>query len=254
MSRWQAAGIHLGISALIAAIVIGVMYLVWYPSPYFTAMGGSQLVLLVVGVDVVIGPLITLIIYRHGKKGLKFDLAVIALLQSAALIYGVMVTAEARPVYSVFVVDRFETVAANAIEPEELAKVTRPEFKSLPWLGPKVVGVVKPADSEEAARILFSMEKGKDLQHFPQHYVPYADVAAEAGRRAQPIQTLRRFNRDKASNALIDAFLASHGVSENDVGFLPMRARRGELARIVRKNGEILGTLDLSPWGDQLPR
>src|SRR6185503_6935605 len=132
MSRWQAAGIHLGIRALIAAVVLVVIYLVWYPSPYFKAMGGDQLVLLVVGVDVVIGPLITLIIYQAGKKGLKFDLSVIALLQSAALVYGVMIAAEARPVYTVFVVDRFETVSANGFDPAELAKVERPEFKSMP--------------------------------------------------------------------------------------------------------------------------
>jgi hypothetical protein len=32
------------------------IYLLWYPAPYFSAMGGDQLLLLVVGVDVVIGP------------------------------------------------------------------------------------------------------------------------------------------------------------------------------------------------------
>jgi hypothetical protein len=132
MNRWQASGIHLGISATIAAVVLSVLYLLWYPSTYFTAMGGEQLAFLVVGVDVVIGPLITLIIFKAGKKGLKFDLAVIALLQSAALTYGALVAAEARPVYTVFVVDRFEVVAANALDPAELAKVERKEFKSLP--------------------------------------------------------------------------------------------------------------------------
>ena len=52
MSRWQAAGIHLGISAVVASIVMGVLFLVWYPSTYFTAMGGEQLVYLLVGCDV----------------------------------------------------------------------------------------------------------------------------------------------------------------------------------------------------------
>jgi hypothetical protein len=211
-------------------------------------MGGSQLVLLVVGVDVVIGPLITLIIYKAGKKGLKFDLSVIGFLQSAALAYGVSIAAQARPVYSVFVVDRFATVAANAFDQAEQAQVKRDELKSLPWLGPKVVGAVKPADKAEAERVLFAIAEGKDLQQFPQHYVPYAEVAAEAGRRAQPIETLRRFNRERSAE--IDAFLASHGVTERDVGFVPMRTRRAELSTIVRRNGEIVGTLNLNPWGN----
>ena len=247
MSRWQASGIHLGISAVIAAVVLAVIYLVWYPQPYFTAMGGEQLVFLLIGVDVVIGPLVTLIIFKSDKKGLVFDLAVIGFMQAAALVYGVTVAAEARPVYSVFVVDRFEVVSANAIDAAELAKVRRNEFKSLPWTGPRVVGVEKPTDNAEHNRIVFAMAEGKDLQHFPQHFVPYADVAAEAGRRAQPLDALRRFNRERAGE--IDAFVRRHGLNEADVGFLPLRARRGERSVIVRRNGEILGTLDLSPWG-----
>ena len=137
MSRWQAAGIHLGISAIVAALVMGVLFLVWYPSTYFAAMGGEQLVYLLVGCDVVLGPLITLIIYKAGKKGLKFDLAFIGMLQAAALTYGVTVAAAARPVYTAFVVDRFEVAAANEIDPDELTKVTNPEYKTLPWTGPK---------------------------------------------------------------------------------------------------------------------
>ena len=248
MSRWQAAGIHLGISALIAAVVLVVIYLVWYPSPYFKAMGGDQLVLLVVGVDVVIGPLITLIIYKAGKKGLKFDLSMIAFLQSAALAYGVTIAAVARPAYTVFVIDRFEVVSPNALDPAEIAKVQRPEFKSMPWLGPKIVGVIKPEETNESNRVLFAMREGKDLQHFPQHYVPYGDVATQAGQRAQPLETLRRYNKDRSAE--IETFLNQYGVAEKDVGFLPMRARRAEMSTIVKKNGEIVGTLDLNPWGN----
>jgi hypothetical protein len=248
MSRWQASGIHLGISAVIAAVVLGVLYLVWYPSSYFTAMGGEQLVYLVVGVDVVLGPLITLIIFKSGKKGLKFDLAVIGFLQAAALTYGVMVAAEARPVYTVFVVDRFEVVSANALEPEEMAKVQRQEFKSLSWTGPRVVGVVKPTDPGEQFRVIISGSQGKDLQHFPQYFVPYADVAAEAGRRAQPLETLRRFNAQRAGE--VDAFVRQNGLNEADVGFLALRAKLGEGAMIVKRNGDIVGTLNLSPWGN----
>jgi hypothetical protein len=249
MNRCNAAGIHLGISAMIAAVVLAVIYLVWYPAPFFKAMGGDQLLLLMIGVDVVIGPLITLIIFKAGKKGLKFDLAVIAFLQSAALVYGVSIAAQARPVYSVFVIDRFETVAANAVDPVEQGKVRRPEFQSLSWFGPQRVGVVKPEDAEESNRVLFALAEGKDLQHFPQHFVPYADVAAEAGRRAQPVETLRHHNRGHANE--IDSFLNRFGVKESEVGFLPLRARRGELSVIVKRaTGEILGTLPLSPWGN----
>ncbi len=248
MSRWRASGIHLCISALVAALVLGTLYLLWYPSSYFTAMGGEKLLYLLVGVDVAIGPLITAIIFRSDKKGLTFDLAFIGFMQAAALTYGVSIAAEARPVYTVFVVDRFEVVPANALDPDELAKVQREEFKSLSWTGPRVVGVVKPADPGEQYRILLATLQGLDLQHFPQHYVPYENLAAQAGRRAQPLAALRRYNSERAHE--IDDLLRRNGLNEADVGFLPLRARRGERAVIVRRTGEIVATLDLSPWGD----
>ena len=128
-----------------------------------------------------------------------------------------------------------------------MAKVERPEFKSLSWTGPRVVGVAKPADPDEQFRIIMASGMGRDLQHFPQHFVPYADVAPEAGRRAQPLATLRRFNGERAGD--IDEFVRANGLSEADIGFLPLRAKRGERAVIVRRSGVIVGTLNLSPWG-----
>lgn len=247
MSRWKAAAIHLGISAAIALLVLAVIYLVWYPAPYFTVMGGDRLVLLIAGVDVVLGPLITLIIFRTGKPGLKFDLSVIAFLQATALAYGVTVVAQARPVYLVYAVNRFMVVSAADLDQAEIDRVTRPEYKHLPWLGPLTVGARKPTDVKESNRIVFAMSEGKDLQHFPQHYVPYAEVAAEAGQKAQKIEVLKRINRDRAAE--IDAYLAKKGLREDDAGFIPLRARRGDLAVIVKRNGEIQGLLDFDPWG-----
>src|SRR5215471_7202946 len=124
LNRWKASIIHLGISAAIGAAVVTLMLFGWYPRPYFTAMGGDTLILLLIGVDVVIGPLITLIIFDPKKKGLKFDLSVIAALQLAALAYGCSVMFTARPVYNVFVVDRFETVAANQVDEASLGAAT----------------------------------------------------------------------------------------------------------------------------------
>ena len=102
-SRWQAFLIHLGISALIAATVVALVLAVWYPPPYFAGMGGPVLLRLLIGVDVVLGPLITLIVFDPAKPRLKYDLMTIAALQVAALAYGGMVMFEARPVYNVFV-------------------------------------------------------------------------------------------------------------------------------------------------------
>ena len=88
MSRWKAATIYLAISAVIAGAVLWAMLAVWYPRPFFEAAGGGHLLFILVGVDVVLGPTITLIVFDIQKKklsALQFDLTVIAVLQLAAL-------------------------------------------------------------------------------------------------------------------------------------------------------------------------
>ena len=75
MSRWKAASIHCSISALVGLIVGFLLFGLWYPPPYFHAAGADELILLLVGVDLTLGPLLTLIVFRSGKRGLKFDLA-----------------------------------------------------------------------------------------------------------------------------------------------------------------------------------
>jgi hypothetical protein len=94
--RWKAAGLHLALSALIALTVVLLLLAVWYPQPYFQAMGGEKLLRLLIGVDVVLGPLITLIIFDPRKPALKWDLAAIAALQVTALAYGGVVMFQAR--------------------------------------------------------------------------------------------------------------------------------------------------------------
>jgi hypothetical protein len=120
-SRWQASGIHLLISAAIGAAALFVLLRIWYPPPFFTAEGGSELLFILIAVDVVLGPLITLIIFKSGKPGLRFDLAMIGAIQACALAYGLHVMFVARPVYVVLVLDQFETVRANDLEAADLA-------------------------------------------------------------------------------------------------------------------------------------
>ena len=43
LTRWKAFGLHLALSALIAATVLLLVVWFWYPRPYFEAMGGAML-------------------------------------------------------------------------------------------------------------------------------------------------------------------------------------------------------------------
>lgn len=249
MNRWKAFAIHLGISVVIGTVVIATMLAAWYPGPFFTAMGGNDLVMILLAVDVVLGPLVTLIVFNPKKRLalLRLDLAVIGTIQAAALAYGVSVIAEARPVYMVFTVDRFDLVAANDIKDAELARVKDARFRSVPWGRPPTVAVKSPTDPKEQMRIIQSALEGADLQTFPQYYVDYESLSAQALKASKPYAVLRR--RHPESLALLDKRLAELGRREEEVRFLPLKARKTDYCVLIdARNGAVLGFLELYPW------
>jgi hypothetical protein len=247
--RVRAGLIHLALSAAIAAAVFLPIYFYWYPDVLFDRAGGRDLFLLIVGVDVVIGPLITFIIYVPKKKGLVFDLAVIAFLQSAALAYGVYVLFESRPAYIVFVKEGYDLVRANQLPATELAKARGTGYEKLPLAGPKWVGSRLPQDRDERLRIMTAALAGMDLPLFPQHYVPYEDVRAEVRAAAMPLEILRKRNPGTAGE--VGATLQRLGRKDDEVRFLPLRTGKSNLAVFVdAKTGDVLKITPLNPWGD----
>lgn len=248
MSRWKAAALHLCISIAVAAIASGLLMGVWYPPPYFRADGAGKLLALVVGVDVSIGPLLTLLVFKSGKRGLKFDLAVIGVLQAVALVYGFHVLVQSRPVFTAAAVDRFVIVAAEDIAPVDLAKASRPEWRHLSWTGPVLVGATLPSNQAQEQALMFSSLKGgKDIQDLPERYVPYASVAPVMLKRAYPLARLHKMHPEATGE--ISQWLAKRHLHDNNVVWLPIQARRWDMVMMMNaKTGQPLGPIPLDPW------
>lgn len=247
MNRFQAAGIHLGISLTIAALVGCLIYFVWYPHPYFQVAGGSTLMLLIMGVDIVIGPLLTLVVYRAGKKGLRFDLACISLLQACAFFYGLSVIAQARPVFIVAALDRFIPVYANDLDDADLAQAKRPEFATKSWAGPRLVGAAMPTDVKERNDLAFSGITGKDLEKLPKYYVPYVDVADAMLAKAKPLTELAA--KSSSNKTLTDHYIAGSGRTVDQLVYLPLRGRTEAYAMIMSRANKLpLDAFAIDPW------
>lgn len=241
MSRWRASGIHLVLSAALAAAVLALM--LWYPGPLFEAAGGEHLIFILVGVDVTLGPLITLIIFKAGKPGLEFDLAVIAMIQLSALAYGMHTVSLARPVYLVFTKDRFDLVSARDLDPEDLKKA-RPEFDHLALGRPRYIAAVAPEDRVARQKLLMESLQGKDLQMHPQYYVPYEQEIPNALARALPLTLLLKRDPERVQRGLHSA-----GRSEESVKFLPLRASQVDSAVLLdAKTGAPLEIVLVDPW------
>jgi hypothetical protein len=245
MNRYRASAIHLGISATIATLVFAGIYLVWYPGALFGAAGGRDLLLMVLAVDVTAGPLVTLIIFVPGKKGLVFDLWVIGILQASFLTYGVWTISEARPVYVAFVKDRFELAHANQIPDSVLVQAKMNRYLDLPWLGPKFVGVRFPTDADEKFKLMISGMAGVDIHCYPQYQVPYEQVAKDVLERSIRLQNLASFNKGLSVQELAQRL----GRKEDEVRYLPLRAGKVDLTVIIdAKTGAAVKIVNLKPW------
>ncbi len=247
MSRWKAAAIHLSINALIALLAALLIFGVWYPRPYSQVAGADELIVLLLSVDLVLGPLLTLVVFKAGKWGLKFDLAAIALLQAGAFIYGLHVVAAARPSFIVANVDRFSLVAANDIDSGDYAKATRADFRSAPWTGPRLIGAQLPASIQERNRLAFAGPGGKDIDVLPRYYVDYDVVAKDLLQRAKPLADL--YKEKPEARPLIQAWLDRHARASDTIRYVPLTARRGTLTVLLdAATGSVLDAVPVDPW------
>lgn len=242
LPRLRAAAIHLGISATIAAAAAALVWQVWYPAPLATMQGVSALMVLLVGVDVVLGPLLTAIVYRPGKPGLRFDLGVIAALQLAALLYGLHTIWAGRPALIVFNVDRFDVVAAGAVDPDSERRARAAGLPGLPLMRPEWRAAFAPDDAAARNDLIFSTIKGgADLPQLPHLQQPYAAARERVRPLLRPLAALRETYR--LADTDWQALLASvGGRADAEVGWLPVigKARDGVVIA-SRRDGTIVG-------------
>ncbi|KZY28646.1 MULTISPECIES: hypothetical protein [unclassified Oleiphilus] len=130
--------IHFLISLAIVSIVYFFIRFQIYPDFYFKIQGISEIILILFAVDVILGPLLTFVVYKKGKKSLKFDLSVIALFQIAALVYGFQTIYKERPLSALLVNNSFEIQTASnydmtAVDPNiiDTSLASAPKFHVL---------------------------------------------------------------------------------------------------------------------------
>jgi hypothetical protein len=252
ISRLKAASIHLAISAVIALAACTLILFIWYPSPLFSAVGGKVLLGIIIGVDVCIGPSLTLIVFnpKKLKKLLILDLSVIAMLQTLALAYGLYTTFEARPAFIVYNQGAFTVMLAKDYEEKWLQDAKDPRYQTLPTWGPRWVGIRKPTDKSEIGDTSFWQSLmqlfGVGIESQPKYYTELSVVQEDIAKNARSIQGLRTLHPEASSQ--MDKALNKAGKKPEEVGYLPLRTKQESMAVLVDKHtGVILDTLDINP-------
>ncbi|NOR40664.1 MAG: hypothetical protein GQ537_05600 [Gammaproteobacteria bacterium] len=245
MSRYRAFGIHLLISSFVFIAFLLIMLRVWYPDFYFEASAGWGVLKILLMVDVVLGPLITLIIFKSGKPGLRFDLSVLAFLQLSALAYGASVIYENRPLYLVFAADRFEVIPAGAID---VAEIKDPGSLTSPDSRPPMVFANRPEDPEQRGEIAMEVILGgKDIELRPALYSPFMEHIDAVLSKGVDIVALMQ--RDERSSQQIESFAAAQNSKPGDYSYYPLIGKNKDmLAVLSASDGSWSGVIDINPW------
>lgn len=242
--KLKAFGWHLVASLLIAAVSLGVIFFVWYPQPLYQATGVIKIFLIMLGIDIILGPLLTFIVYKPKKKTLKFDLTVIVLLQLAAFAYGFYHVYDGRPAWIAYNVDRFDLVKNNEIDTRKLTEAL-PRYQKVSQSGARYVAAVIPTDDSNISNeILFDeVSYGIAPSQRPELYQPLDTLDALLITKSKPIDELYDYN-DKVD---VDKVLLAYPEAD---GYLPLKANAVDMTVLVNKKDKenVVEIVDLRPW------
>lgn len=223
-ARIRASLLHLGLCILVAMAVAALVLLVWYPAPYHSISGGLHLLTIVLAIDMVLGPVLTLLVYRTTKsrRELVLDFSLIALLQVGALGYGLWTVYTARPVHLVFEYHRLAVVHAAEVTEAELGLAPL-AWQTLPKTGPTLLSL-RELRAEEVVESTMRALAGQAQAAQPPLWQEYDLARTQILDAAQPVpQLLARF---PTTRALIQQSVAATGLQPTQLSTLPVISRQ----------------------------
>jgi len=236
--------IHLLISVLLVAGLAAAAYFLWYPPPYFEFDGGWTVMRILILVDVVLGPLLTLVVFRRGKKELKRDLAIIAAIQLIAFVYGAGLMIQYRPAFVVYAEKNFFSVPWPDLAPHTKDTARLEAMRAA--RGAAIVVLELPPDPAERERLRMAVAGGGPrITVLGDYYQPLTaerwktivrdSVDMDAQLRSQPelAEDIARFRA---------RFLDGSGMSMEKLAFFPAVFRYGVVMFAMdRETGSLFG-------------
>ena len=190
--RLKAFGWHVAASVGALTLVLGGLFLGWYRWPGWYLSGALAVAPILVGVDVALGPIVTLLIANPAKprRALARDIAIIAAVQLAALVYGASALWSGRPLYYAYSDGQLHMIQAQDLKPSEVERARRDNPALAPhWYSrPRWVSVPLPEDTAQSIEVVTSaLPGGDDITQMPRFYRPWAQGLAELRKHLQTV-------------------------------------------------------------------
>ena len=200
--RFRAFALHALGSACVLSLVFGALYLGWYRWPGWYITGAVHVSAILAGVDVTLGPLVTLLIANPKKprRALARDIAVIVVFQLAAMTYGVATLWNGRPLYYAFSAVELEMVPAAEVPANEIALAWQqnPEFAPHWYSVPRWVFVPLPPSEADRKRIAESAAAdGLDVTRMPQYFRPWSQAGETLRSQLKRVDQFSIFTRQE---------------------------------------------------------
>ena len=244
--KLKAFAAHIGISLVIFIGVLSFIIYFWYPQPFFTSDGGWQGIRIIAAVDLVLGPLLTFIVYKPNKPGLKVDLTIIGIVQAAALSWGIWIVHFERPIAAVYAEGAISTVTANDMEARGM---TNEKLKAFGEHTPVWIYSNLPEDFAELQKLrLDALQAGKRLHLLPEYYVAIDETIRK--KLSENSFNMEAWLKDKPNDKKIyDKFVQRYGTKKmSSIFFLPWYARYDRNIIVLRKADlSYVATLSIQP-------
>jgi hypothetical protein len=243
--RLAALGLHLLASCVVLTIILGGLYLGWYRWPGWYLADAVQVTMVLAGVDLVAGPLLTFIIASSVKprRVLMRDIALIATVQLIALAYGTVSLWHGRPLYYAFSEDVLQLVQAYDIEDAELALARKQNAPLVPrWYSlPRWIWAPLPQDSKEHDKIMAAaISGGSDVISMPRYYKPWDAGLPALQTQLKRIGDIKYFSGNEKK--LLAARVRAAGLAADQPNAIALTGRGRPLVAVFdRANLKILG-------------
>ena len=226
--RLKAFSLHLLSSATVLTLILGSLYLGWYHWPGWHLTDVTQVVLVMVCVDVVLGPTLTFIIanQKKSRRELTRDIGIIVAVQLCALIYGSVSLWNGRPLYYAFSESVLQLVQAYDIEDAEADAGRRQNPALAPhWYSlPRWIWAPLPEDPEATQKIVASaVSGGDDVISMPKYFKPWEDGLPSLRKQLKKVDDVGYF--DKNEKKKLKERMRVAGLPDDQLNTMPFTGR-----------------------------
>jgi hypothetical protein len=234
--RLKAFSLHLLSSATVLTLILGCLYFGWYRWPGWYLTDVTRVVLVMVCVDVVLGPTLTFIIanQKKSRRELTRDIGIIVAVQLCALGYGSVSLWNGRPLYYAFSESLLQLVQAYDIDANEarLGRAQNPALAPHWYSLPRWIWAPLPQDPDEREKIVgAAISGGDDVISMPRYFKPWEEGMSSLRSQLKKVDDVAYFAKSEKKRLKDKMRMA--GMADDQLNTMPLTGRGHPLLAVI---------------------